>query len=155
MWPQGLDPTEAKVDAAGMAVSGTVPSPKPQRLQPTTIAKWVRRATFVFGVVAGTWFFLKFGTQWVPAGMNTIPDIPAGSWVIVDRWVSGLRVGSDVFIDTPQGELLSRVTELRGDQVIIAHPYQYSGYGDSAQFGALPRGNVRATVVVVFRPDGD
>ena len=138
-----------------MAVPGTVKSCKPERLQPTTIAMWVRRATLVFGVVAGSWFFLKFGTRWVPAGMNTVPNIPAGSWVVVDRWASGLRVGSDVFIDTPHGELLSRVSALTDDEVRISHPYLHSGYGDSAQFGALPRSHVRATVVVVFTPDGN
>ena len=136
-----------------MAVSGTVPSSKPTRLQATTVAKWVRRGTLVLGVVAGLWFFLKFSTRWVPAGMNTVPEIPAGSWVIVDRWASGLRVGSDVFIDTPHGELLSRVTELREDEVVITHPAEYAGYGDSEQFGPLPRAHVRSTVVVVFAPD--
>ncbi|MFT4513579.1 MAG: hypothetical protein ACI89X_002824 [Planctomycetota bacterium] len=136
-----------------MAVSGTVPASKPTRLQPTTVAKWLRRITIVFAVVCGLWFFLKFGTQWVPAGMDTVPDIPAGSWVVVDRWASGLRVGSDVFIDTPHGELLSRVTELRDDEVMITHPAVRSGYGDSALFGPLPRANVRSTVVVVFAPD--
>ncbi|MFT4841974.1 MAG: hypothetical protein ACI8UD_000221 [Planctomycetota bacterium] len=137
-----------------MAVSGTVAASKPTPLQPTTVAKWVRRSTLVFAVVCGLWFFLKFGTQWVPAGMNTVTEIPAGSWVVVDRWASGLRVGSDVFIDTPHGELLSRVTELRDDEVVISHPAKHSGYGDSALFGALPRANVRSTIVVVFAPDG-
>ena len=137
-----------------MAVSGTVPSSKPPGLQPTTIARWVRRATLVFAVIAGSWFFLKFGTRWVPAGINTVPEIPAGSWVVVDRWASGLRVGSDVFIDTPEGELLSRVSELRDNEVVITHPTRHSGYGDSSEFGALTRNQVRATVVVVFPPDG-
>ena len=138
---------------AYMAVSGTVPSSKPSRLQPTTVAMWVRQLTLVFGVIAGSWFFLKFGTQWVPAGMNTVPEIPAGSWVIIDRWSSGLRVGSDVFVDTPNGELLSRISELRQNEVVLRNPNQHSGHADSADFGALPRNKVTATVVVVFAPD--
>lgn len=136
-----------------MAVSGTVAASTPSPLQLTTVAKWVRRVTLVVTVCVGLWFALKFGTRWVPVGMNTVPEIPAGSWVIVDRWASGLRVGSDVFIDTPHGELLSRITELHEHEVIIAHPAEYSGYGDSAKFGPLPRENVRSTIVVVFSPD--
>ena len=138
---------------ASMAVSGTVPSSKPTSLQPTTVAMWVRRLTLVFGVIAGSWFFLKFGTQWVPADMNTVPEIPAGSWVVIDRWSSGLRVGSDVFVETPNGELLSRVSELRQNEVVVRNPNQNSVHADSAQFGALPRKKVTATVVVVFAPD--
>ena len=138
-----------------MAVSGTVPAPTPKSLPLTTVAKWVRRITLVVTASAGLWFALKFGTKWVPAGMNTVPEIPAGSWVIIDRWASGLRVGSDVFIDTPHGELLSRVTELNEHEVVITHPAEYSGYGDSAIFGPLPRQNVRATIVVTFPPDGN
>lgn len=137
-----------------MAVSGTVPSSKPTGFQPTQLAKYVRRGTLLLAVVSGLWFFLKFGTQWVPASMNTVPEIPPGSWVVVDRWASGLRVGSDVFIETPHGELLSRVSALREDEVEITHPGEGASYGDSSVFGPLPRKNVRSTVVVVFAPDG-
>lgn len=136
-----------------MAVSGTVPSSQPTRLQPTDIARWARRATIVFAVVAGTWFFLQFGTRWVPRGMYTVPEIPPGSWIIMDRWCSGLRVGSDVFIDTPDGEVLSRVSELRDDLVFIRHPSPGTGIGDSTKFGGLPRESVQAVVVVVFPPE--
>lgn len=136
-----------------MAVSGTVPSSQPKRVQPTDIARWVRRVTLVLAVVAGTWFFLQFGTRWVPAGMYTVPEIPPGSWVIMDRWCSGLRVGSDVFIETPDGEVLSRVSELRDGKVFIKHPTPGSSIGDSTKFGGLPRNNVKAVIMVVFQPE--
>ena len=135
-----------------MAVSGTIPSRRTPRPQATQIARWVRRITLVVTVAAGAWFFLKFGTRWVPAGMNTMPDIPAGSWVIVDRWASGLRVGSDVFIETPRGEILSRVTGLTETEVVIENLNRNSSWIDSATFGPLPRANVAATIVVTFAP---
>lgn len=138
-----------------MAVSGTVPSAKPERLQPTQVARWVRRATLVFAIVAGLWFALKFSTRWVPASMNTVPSIPAGSWVITDRWASGLRVGSDVFVTTPFGEMLSRVTKLSDDELEVVHPNPQSSWPDSLDFGALPRSNVQSTIVVVFAPEGE
>ncbi|HEB52865.1 MAG TPA: hypothetical protein ENI87_06395 [bacterium] len=106
-------------------------------------------------VLSCGWFVLMFDTRWVPAGMGTIPEIPPGSWVIVDRWASGLRVGSDVFVATPHGVLLSRVSRLTADEVEITHPNRRSGWVDSAVFGPLPRANVQATVVAVFRPDED
>ena len=136
-----------------MAVSGTVPSSQPKRLAPTDIARWIRRVTLVLGVTAITWFFLQFGTRWVPKGMYTVPDMPPGSWLILDRWCTGLRVGSDVFVETPDGEVLSRVSDLTDDEVFITHPSPGSSIGDSSKFGGLPRKNVRAVVVVVFPPE--
>lgn len=136
-----------------MAVSGTVPSSKPDRVMPTDVARWVRRGTLVLGVIALTWFFLQFSTRWVPLGMYTIPHIPPGSWVILDRWCTGLRVGSDIFVETPDGEVMSRVREIRDDQVFVEHPNPGSGIPDSAEFGGLPRANVKAVIVVVFPPE--
>ena len=136
-----------------MAVSGTVPSSQSKRLLPTDVARWVRRATLLLGVVAITWFSLQFTTKWVPVGMHTVPTIPPGSWLILDRWCSGLRVGSDVFIDTPDGEGMSRVSDLREDEVFSKHPSPTAGIGDSTKFGGLPRANVKAVIMVVFPPD--
>ena len=136
-----------------MAVSGTVSSSRAPRVQPTDIARWLRRVTLVLFVVAVTWFLVRFGTRWVPAGMFTVPEIPPGSWVITDRWCSGLRVGSDVFVETPDGEVMSRVSELRDDLVFINHPSPVTGIGDSGKFGGLPRAKVKAVIVVVFAPE--
>ena len=136
-----------------MAVSGTVPARSEPRVNPIGSAKRLRRATVVLAVVAFTWFLLQFGTKWVPAGMDTVPGIPPGSWCIVDRWSIGLRVGSDVFVAVPGGEVLSRVAALDGDTVTVRHPNEHAGAPDSRTFGALPRHAVRATVLVVFPPD--
>lgn len=135
-----------------MAVSGTVPSSKPTGISPTDVARWIRRCTLVLGVVAVTWFFLQFGTRWVPKGMYTNPDMPPGSWVITDRWCTGLRIGSDVFVQTPDGEVLSRVSDLTDEKVFITHPRPGSSIGDSSKHGGLPRENVLGVVVVVFPP---
>lgn len=142
-----------------MAVSGTVPAAAPRRVDPLRLARLVRRVSLVGGVVLGTWFLLQFGSRWVPAGMDTVPSIPPGSWCIVDRWAVGLAVGSDVFVATPRGELLSRVASLNGDQVVVENPNPGSRWPDRRTFGPLPRRAVRATVLVVFRldeaPSGD
>lgn len=137
-----------------MAVSGTVPVAAASRgVDPLRLARVVRRISVVGGVVLGTWFLLQFGSRWVPARMDTVPSIPPGSWCIVDRWATGLAVGSDVFVATPNGELLSRVVALTADEVVVQHPNSATRWPDSRAFGPLPRRAVRATVLVVFRPD--
>lgn len=136
-----------------MALSGTVPSRSPQPLlQPTRYAKWVRRCSLVASIVVFAWFLLRFGTRWVPAGMNTLQAVPGGSWCIVDRWSIGLRVGSQVFVDLPTGPLLSCVTELTADTVTVEHDVEATVWPDSRSFGPLPRSKVLATVVAVFPP---
>jgi hypothetical protein len=137
-----------------MAVSGTVPARRRPALDKLVIAKMLRRGTVLLAVVAFTWFLLKFGTTWVPAGMDTVPDVPPGSWCIVDRWASGLRVGSDVFVDTPAGPVLSRVAAVDDDTVTVLHPNAGARWPDSRSFGPLPRRAVTSAVLVVFPPAG-
>ena len=86
-----------------MAVSGTVPARSHPAADPLVTARRLKAATALLALVAFGWFLLKFGTAWVPEGMDTVPDVPPGSWCIVDRWASGLRVGSNVFVDAPSG----------------------------------------------------
>jgi hypothetical protein len=136
-----------------MAVSGTVTSQPSRRVDPLRLARFVRRATFVGAALAGTWFFLQFGSRWVPEGMDTVPSIPPGSWCVVDRWSMGLRVGSDVFVRTPAGELLSRVAAIDARGIELEHPNPASVHPDSADFGPIARDSVLATVVVVFPPE--
>lgn len=135
-----------------MAVSGTVPARTRPPFDPQSLARRLRRGTALLAVVAFAWFLLKFGTAWVPANMDTVPSVPPGSWCIVDRWSSGLRVGSDVFVDTPEGRLLSRVAALDAETVTVLHPNGNSAWPDSKHFGLLPRSAVVSTVMVVFLP---
>jgi hypothetical protein len=138
--------------AGDMAVSGTVPARPRKAVDPLATAKRLKRATALFAVIAFTWFALQFGSAWVPAGMDTVPGVPPGSWCIVDRWAIGLRVGSDVFVDTPAGRVLSRVAAVDGDRVTVLHPNASSAWPDSRQLGPLPRDRVASTVMVVFPP---
>lgn len=135
-----------------MAISGTVPARSRTVLDPNRAARWLRRATLIGSVALLVWFFAKFSTRWVPADMDTIPTIPPGSWCVVDRWASGLRVGSDVFVDGPRGIVLSRVAELDQSTVTLLHPNAASSCADSRRFGAVPRSAVLGTVVVALPP---
>lgn len=135
-----------------MAVSGATPAITIAGFDPIRATHWLRRATWIAAAVLFAWFFLRFGTRWVPAGMNTIPDLAPGSWCIVDRWASGLRVGSDVFVDGPDGVVLSRVTALDADTVTVQHSNPSAAWPDSRTFGPLPRRAVLATVMVVLPP---
>ncbi len=137
----------------GMSEASEAPPRTPaEPVTPQRVARWARRFTVVIGVVGLAWFLLKFESRWVPPGRNTNPDIPPGSWVLLDRYASGLQVGSDVLIDTPHGELISRVSALDAATVTIRHPDPLSTWGDSQLFGALPREQIVGTVVVTLPP---
>lgn len=140
---------------AAMAVSGTVARARPQGLDMLRLAKRLRRWASLLAVAAFTWFLLQFGAAWVPAGMATVPGIPPGAWCIVDRWSIGARVGSDVFVDTPDGRVLSRIAALDDRQLRVEHPDPFTGFRDSRHFGPLPRAALVSTVMVVFQPEGD
>jgi hypothetical protein len=135
-----------------MAVSGTVPARTRPGFDASRIARRLRRWTIGLAIAAFTWFLLQFGTAWVPATMDTVPDVPPGSWCIVDRWSIGLRKGSDVFVETESGPLLSRVAAIDAETVTLLHPNGSSPWPDSKHFGALPRSRVLSTVMVVFPP---
>lgn len=138
-----------------MAVSGTVASSRRAGLDVLQLAKRLRRWASLLAVVVFAWFLLQFGTAWVPTGMATVPGIPPGAWCIVDRWSIGARVGSDVFVDTPDGRVLSRIVALDDRELRVEHPNPFTGFRDSRQFGALPRGALASTVMVVFQPEGE
>ncbi len=135
-----------------MAVSGTVPARAQNRVDPMAVAAWVRRGTLGVAVLAFVWCFIKVGSERVPANMDTVPSAPPGSWCLVDRFASGLHVGSDVFVETPAGRLLSRVASLDADSVTVLHPSRTKAWPDSTQFGPLPRQCVLSSVMVVFPP---
>jgi hypothetical protein len=137
-----------------MAVSGTVPSARKVGFDPLPPSRWLRRATWVLAIVAGIVFFAWFGTQRVPAGMDTVPSIPPGSLCIIDRRQGAAKVGSHVFLDVPAGgTVLSEVTAADEEKVFVLHPNAASALPDSRSFGPLPRSSVRSTVLVVFPPD--
>lgn len=137
-----------------MAVAGTVPGRPAPRFDPTLLARRLRRWILLSSIAVFAWFLLQFGTMHVPAGMDTMPGAPPGSWCLVDRWAVGLRVGSDVFVDGPAGLVLSRVVALTDDTVSIEHPNSRSRHPDSRQFGPIPRRAVRSTVMTVLAPGG-
>lgn len=138
-----------------MAVSGTVPAAtRARRFDPTLVAGWIRRCTWVLAGACFVWLFTILGTQWVPAGMDTVPGIEPGSWCLVDRRAGAVQVGQAVFATTPDGVLLlSRVAAVDDTSVTVLHPNSDAAFPDSRVFGALPRANLRGVVLVALPPD--
>ena len=125
-----------------------------RRIDPAVWARRVRRGTLVVAVVLLVAAFALFGTQWVPAGMDTVPDVPAGSYCILDKRLGAAQVGRDVFVTTPAGNLvLSRVVARDAETITVNHPNAGAAAPDSRSFGALPLRAVRGTVICVFPPD--
>lgn len=135
-----------------MAVSGTVPARRKVGVDPMRYAKWIRRGTVIAAVVTFAWFFLRFGTQWVPRGMDTVPELPPESWCIVDRWASGIAVGSVVFYEGPLGLMVGRVSEVDEQSFAVRNDNEASRVPDSNSFGKLPRSAVRGIVVGALQP---
>lgn len=127
----------------------------PRDLLPQRLARAARRTTLALGCAVVFGALVKLDTCWVAPGMNTVEEIPPGSWLLLDRWRSGLRVGSDVVVETPHGELVSRVSALDEASVTILHPNPAATWGDSRLFGPLPLAQVRGTILAAFRPDAD
>lgn len=138
-----------------MAVSGTVPAPRAGDIDLLAQASRLRRATTILTVVVAAWLLLQFGTAVVPAGMATVPEVPPGAIVLVDRWSLAVRVGCNAFVDTPDGRVLSRIVALDASTLRIEHPAAASGFRDSRDFGPLPRSALASTVLVVFHGAGN
>jgi hypothetical protein len=145
----------AAAHTAGMAVSGTVPPARPARIDLLAQANRMRRANTLLTAIVAVWLLAQFATLTVPAGMATVPEAPPGAWLLVDRWCVGARVGCNVFVDTPDGRMLSRITAMDADTVRIEHPAPGSGLRDSRDFGPLPRSALASTVLVVFAAHAD
>lgn len=135
-----------------MAVSGTVPARRTVGIDPMRYVKGIRRFTVLAAVLTFAWFFLRFGTQWVPRGMDTVPELPPESWCIVDRWASGLAVGSVVFYEGPLGLMVGRVSEVDGESFAVQNDNTMSRVPDSSSFGKLPRTALRGIVVGALQP---
>lgn len=124
-------------------------------LLPQRLARIARRVTLGIALVAVVWCLFKFETRWIQPGMNTMDEVPGGSWVLLDRWATGLGVGSDVLVMTPHGEVVSRVSALDDETISIRHPNPTATWPDSGAFGPLQRDQLLGTIVAAFAPERD
>lgn len=120
------------------------------------IARRVRQLTLIGALAAGIWVFTCFGTRWVPPGMDTVPEVPPGSYCILDKRQASVKVGSNVFVDVPgTGVLLSRVDTLDGIAITLHNPNPLSQMPDSRALGPVPLRCVVGVVLGVFPRDAD
>ena len=120
------------------------------------LARRIRRWTLVLGIAALVAGYFLFGARWVPADMDTVPAIPPGSFCIVDKRTSAVRVGSHVFVEVPgSGVVLSRVATRTSESLTVRHPNPASRWPDSRTIGSLPLAAVRGTVLGAFPADED
>lgn len=123
---------------------------------PIRAARWVRRATLPFAIVALLWFFFCYGAMKVPTGMDTMPTIPPGSFCLVDKRGAVAKKGHEVFVEVPDGgTLLSRVKEITDDdRLVLQNDRVESRLPDSRAFGPLSRDRVRGVVLMVYPSEG-
>ena len=121
-------------------------------------AKRLRRWTLVLGMVALAWSWLWYGARWVPAGMDTVPDMPPGTFCVIAKRTGSVHVDSHVFIEIGGGDVvLSQVVgvDRAAGTVSIRHPNPESRIPDSRALGSLPLRSVQGTVLGAFKPGAD
>lgn len=123
--------------------------------RPERAARWLRKLSlplFALGVLALFWVL---ELTRIPAGMDSMVDIPPGSTVLLDRRAGSVRAGMAVMVDLPQGgTLLTRLVRCEPDGGLwVENDHRASALPDSRSFGALPAACLRGSVLVVFPPD--
>ena len=100
-------------------------------------------------------FYLKFGWQTVPPGMDTMPQsAPPGSVCAIDKHPGVLKPDSSlVFLEVPGGGvLLSRVSAVTPDgRFHIRHENRKSSFLQYESQGPFEMSSVRGLVLGVFR----
>lgn len=118
------------------------------------LARRIRRWTLVIAIILAIAMYACFGARYVPPRMDTVPDIPAGSFCVIDKRRSTVQAGSHVFLELPgHGVVLSRVESRDGDRLRIVHPNGASAVPDSRTLGALSIDVVIGTVLGAFKPN--
>ena len=108
-------------------------------------------------LLALLFFYLHFGWQTVPGGMDTMPDsAPPGSICAIDKLPTTLKAATSlVFLEVPGGVLLSRVSRLEPDgRFHIRHDNRESKYLRYESMGPYSIDKVRGLVLGVFRFEG-
>ncbi|MCA8948338.1 MAG: hypothetical protein KDE27_02480 [Planctomycetes bacterium] len=140
-----------------MASQGSAPaaprSAEQRALARVGVARRLRRATLVVGLALLVVGYLRYGARWVPAGMDTVPAVPPGTFCVIAKQAGSVQVGSHVFVELPDGrEVFSRVATRSGDEITILHPNPHTGWPDSRTLGPLPLSAVRGLVLGAFKP---
>lgn len=153
-WQGRLDAGAAVLHALCMNAAARRPAHE-RATTKETLARRIRRWTLLLGVGALVLGYLCFGARWVPADMDTVPEIPPGSFCVLDKRDRAVQVGSHVFVELPgAGVVLTRVATRDGDRITVRHPNPGSAIPDSRAVGSVPLAAVRGTVLGAFAPDG-
>jgi hypothetical protein len=135
------------------------PSPSPTGSTPALwdtvrISRLLRRLALPVVLVAFLLFYLSYGWQAVPNGMDTVPEsAPVGSICAIQKRPSAVQVGSLVFLELDRGGLLlSKVSAvLPGGRFLIRHENRDSAFLSYEDLGPFDVRQVRGLVLGVFR----
>lgn len=122
------------------------------------LSRWIRRLALPVVLLALFYFYLHFGWQTVPTGMDTVPtSAPPGSVCAIAKRPTTLEAGTSlVFLEVPGGGvLLSRVSKLEPDgRFHIRHENRESKYLRYESMGPYSMDKVQGLVLGVFRFEG-
>jgi hypothetical protein len=124
------------------------------------LSRWIRRLALPVVLLALFFFYLHYGWQTVPGGMDTMPEsAPPGAICAIDKRPAAVKApgpdhpGSLVFVEVPGGGvLLSRVSTVLADGSFqIRHENRKSSYLRFESQGPYPIERVQGLVLGVFR----
>jgi len=119
------------------------------------LSRWIRRLALPVVLLALFYFYLHFGWQTVPGGMDTMPrSAPPGSVCAIEKRPSGLKAGTSlVFLEVPGGGvLLGRVSRIEPDgRFQIEFENRESRYLRFEGMGPYSIDKVQGLVLGVFR----
>lgn len=122
------------------------------------VSRWIRRAALPVVLLALLYFYLHFGWQTVPAGMDTMPQsAPPGSVCAIAKRPGRLEAGTSlVFLEVPGGGvLLGRVSSVEPDgRFQIRFENRESKYLRYESMGPYSLDKVQGLVLGVFRFEG-
>ncbi len=118
------------------------------------LSRWVRRLALPAVLLGLFLFYLHFGWQTVPPAMDTMPEsAPPGSICAIDKLPTGVKVGSVVFVEMPNGGvLLTQVSAVQSDgSFLIRHENRKSQYLGYESHGPYRIESIHGLVLGVFR----
>lgn len=122
------------------------------------LSRWIRRLGLPIVLLALFFFYLNFGWQTVPSGMDTMPEsAPPGSVCAIEKRPGTLKPGSSlVFLEVPGGGvLLGQVSSLEADgRFHIRFENRKSRYLRFESMGPYSIDKVQGLVLGVFHFEG-
>ena len=125
-----------------------------KKSSPEVLGRRIRRVALVGLAVAMVFFFTRYGSYRVIAGMDTMPELPPGTLCIIQHDPARVLTGTSVVLVEvePDAALLTRVAAVLPDGIRIRHDNRESRFV-RYEDRTFPMDAVKALVLTSFAGD--